>query len=532
MAKKQTFRKKHLQCIRSYTSFFDIIRHISKQSLIRLVVLFVCLGFILRSARYIGYAAKSIATSVGKKAAVVVSENFWKEMQKDLAGNINVLLIWFGWNTHAWWHLADTIILASFSPQTKSTTMISIPRDLYIYEKWVYQNRINAVYAYEYSNAQWDHDVAAKKLASKVWEIVWVEIPYYAIVDFNWFETLVNSIGGIDVDIPYTLYDPQYPDPTVWHYVTFSIDAWPQVLDGATALKYARSRHSTSDFSRSWRQQLIIKAILEKLRTSGMMTSPSSLQQLYEQYSKMVYTNIDAEEMIWLVKYAQTPPSIFSFGLTMECADMSYKTIVPWCLLYPWVRSDFGWMSVLLTRWSSGRNPAMYDYTQFFGFMVLQNPSYLVEWASINIYNWIDTAYARNFVYRNGIASKVAWKLKRYWFDVQEVENADENRELTLVTVPADKDYEDTLDMLALFLDFEVRYIDNPNTAIWPVDLNQSNTANTIPTSIDEQGNIIDNSGIFEEKTQVDTYSEAMHIYLWNDFMDAFGNKWYDMYKK
>jgi anionic cell wall polymer biosynthesis LytR-Cps2A-Psr (LCP) family protein len=70
------------------------------------------------------------------------------------------------------------------------------------------------------------------------------------------------------------------------------------MLDGDTALKYARSRHTTSDFSRSQRQQQIIKAIMDKMLQKENLTNIDTLRELYDTYTRMVTTNISSKEMI------------------------------------------------------------------------------------------------------------------------------------------------------------------------------------------------------------------------------------------
>ncbi|MBQ7073950.1 LCP family protein [bacterium] len=99
--------------------------------------------------------------------------------------------------------------------------------------------------------------------------------------------------------------------------MTFHIDAGFQHLDGATALKYARSRHSTSDFSRSLRQQKILFGIKDKIVGSGL--NLDTVEKLYEQYQTYVKTNVTLQEMLWMVKYVNSLNNINSYGLTTNC---------------------------------------------------------------------------------------------------------------------------------------------------------------------------------------------------------------------
>jgi LCP family protein required for cell wall assembly len=131
--------------------------------------------------------------------------------------------------------------------------------------------------AFSYNKTK-DLDIAAKALSSKLTEMTSIETPYYALVDFNGFSELINKVDGIDVYIPKKVYDSTYPGPN-YSYTTFSINSGQQHLDGVTALKYARSRHSSSDFSRSQRQQLILKGLLTKLTQKGI--SIDTIKELY-----------------------------------------------------------------------------------------------------------------------------------------------------------------------------------------------------------------------------------------------------------
>jgi anionic cell wall polymer biosynthesis LytR-Cps2A-Psr (LCP) family protein len=93
--------------------------------------------------------------------------------------------------------------------------------------------------------------------------------------------------------------------------MTFHINSGRNLLDGKTALMYARSRHSTSDFARSLRQQQIIKAILEKVKENGL--SIGKMKTLYSDYAAMVHSNISLEEILGLMKYLDKQPEIISF---------------------------------------------------------------------------------------------------------------------------------------------------------------------------------------------------------------------------
>jgi len=90
----------------------------------------------------------------------------------------------------------------------------------------------------------------------------------YVVIDMKSFEDLVDALGGIDVQVKKDLYDSMYPGPN-YTYETLNIKAGNHHFDGVTALKYARSRKSTTDFDRAARQQEIIESLKTKILSTG-----------------------------------------------------------------------------------------------------------------------------------------------------------------------------------------------------------------------------------------------------------------------
>ena len=96
--------------------------------------------------------------------------------------------------------------------------------------------------------------------------MIGVRVHHYVRINFTAFESLIDRIGGITIDVPEDIYDPKYPTSNYGTEV-FSIKKGKQVLDGATALKYARTRNTKfGDFDRAKRQQQVIIAIQEKTK--------------------------------------------------------------------------------------------------------------------------------------------------------------------------------------------------------------------------------------------------------------------------
>lgn len=101
-------------------------------------------------------------------------------------------------------------------------TFLSIPRDLYIEKTLGGYGKINGDYASLYYHYEKDFIQAGSGFAAKLTEITGVPINYYFMIDFKGFEALIDKLGGIDIVVPYDIYDTAYPGPNN-SYQTFSI---------------------------------------------------------------------------------------------------------------------------------------------------------------------------------------------------------------------------------------------------------------------------------------------------------------------
>lgn len=456
------------------------------------IVLVFCIFFVLQSSAFLSKTLSQTTKTIATQTKNIVAQTIGDPMQKDNNGNINILLIWYGGSKHQWWFLADSIIVASFDPEEYSISMISIPRDLIVNDSWAI-NRINTVMAYNYNKTK-DLDSAAQALAQKITQITSLSIPYYALVDFYGFEDFIDQIWGIDVYVPQKVYDSTYPWPN-YSYTTFSINPWFHHLDGSTALKYARSRHSTSDFSRSQRQQIIIKAIINKAFQNGI--SISLLTNLYNTYKSFVHTNITIDEVLGLLAYGKTIPTMHNFWLTMECGISAPKLMHPWCFLTSVDSAQFWWMAGLLPIGASISKISYYDLIAWFSDMVVHNQWYLNENLPITLFNATDSTYAKKFPYRDQLSTKLGVKLKRYGFAITwDINKSEKIYSGTTIQITGTGNYQETVDMLKKILPIHTIEI-NPAT----VDLSW----NTLPNGI--------------------------AIYLGNDILDLFGKQPFSSYR-
>ncbi len=234
--------------------------------------------------------------------------------------------------------------------------MLSLPRDLYfMHTENMGVGRINSLYRdYRgYLVAQgMSHEeasaVSLKEFSAEVGRALGIDIHHVIRVDFIAFEQAVDAIGGIEIDVPEDIVDPEYPGPN-YTYQTFSISKGLQTLDGATALKYARSRHTTSDFSRSARQQQIIIAGVEKVRAIKLHRDIGKLTELYGIMSDHIETTLSVGEIISLAGLGEDldKSRIFTMQLTDQ-NGLFGGLIEPGGFLYAPPREQFDGASVLL----------------------------------------------------------------------------------------------------------------------------------------------------------------------------------------
>lgn len=390
-------------------------------------------------------------------------------MIRDEFGNINIMVIGYGWEKHQWWYLADSIIVASRNPELWAITMVSTPRDLVIYnkEESVF-GRINQVFSRALGR-KLEYATWARVMSEQLTKITGLTIPYYVLLDFQGFEDIINTLGGVDINVAKPLKDVTYPDRKRG-IMTFKVNSGMNHFSGETALMYARSRHSTSDFDRSLRQQQILKAVKEKL--IAQITSPSKIKQLYQDYTRIVKTNITLDEMIGLAQYADNMKHMFSFGFTTECSMFAYKLSHPGCFLYTPNRDLFGWASVILPIGSDNINPSYYDYTRNFVYYVAHNQQYLIDNANIVMRNGIDKNYTKQLWMKNeSYATQLAVKLKKYAFKIQDVKNAPQAISGTIAYIVSTGNVDGTIERLKTFLPID--QIINVSENITGVDLSE-----------------------------------------------------------
>lgn len=208
---------------------------------------------------------------------------------------------------------SDTNILMRVDPEKAIVTMISIPRDTRIEIKGQGTQKFNAAYAFGGAASTIRE---ASKLTGK-------GISYYAETSFDELVSLVDSLGGVEVDVPELIKDPKAGRVT--------IQPGLQTLNGEAALVFARSRaYADGDFTRASNQRILIQAIINKM----MSLPPTSLPGAIQEAAKSVSTNLSVTDIITLALQFKEKggPTIYSAMLPSKpdsIAGISYIDVDP-----------------------------------------------------------------------------------------------------------------------------------------------------------------------------------------------------------
>ncbi len=176
---------------------------------------------------------------------------------------------------------ADSIILARIDAREKQVTLISVPRDTKV-EYDGTTMKINAAHAYD----------GAEGMVKAVNELCGVEISHYAEINFEGMQTLIDAVGGIDINATDGVDDPEHLDITIE-------PGW-QHMDGATALTYARARYQyvDGDYTRMRHQRQVLGALANKILNELDVTN---VVGIVNSLSDMVVTDLSVQDIVSLV---------------------------------------------------------------------------------------------------------------------------------------------------------------------------------------------------------------------------------------
>ncbi len=185
----------------------------------------------------------------------------------------------------------DTMIVVTLDPESLTAGMLSIPRDLWVEVPGFGEHRINTAH---FLGDRYSYPGGGAALAMRTVEYnLGVPIHYYARINFQGFRDIVDTLGGVTVEVPREIIDTQYPTDD-YGYTTIRIPAGLQHMDGDVALRYVRTRHGSSDFDRVLRQQQVLLAMRERaLRLDILPRLPDLIRTMgYTASTDMTPTDI------------------------------------------------------------------------------------------------------------------------------------------------------------------------------------------------------------------------------------------------
>lgn len=347
------------------------------------------------------------------------SRSIFSPLARDEQGHTNIVFLGVAGPQEEGGHLSDSIMIASINPSPASVSFLSLPRDLFV-ESSVGNHKVNEIFARARSKAIAPYvqegvksinelDDKTLKNADKAGlsvvkealsDFTGIPIHYGVVVNFAAFEEIINTLGGIDVFVREDIEDPFYPDGN-YGYDTFTIRRGLQHLDGRTALKYARSRKTSSDYNRAQRQQDILLGMREKAAKKELLTDLSKLEEFYQVFQKNVDMDLGITEVIALAKIG---------------VGIDYQTVVSAVLnddssqkggfLHTPAKDLYGGQFVLL--------PTDPEETKKFIELLLIYPEVLLEKAQIAILNGSEV---------EGVARSMNMRLRRMGFHIIQVGN-------------------------------------------------------------------------------------------------------------
>lgn len=242
-------------------------------------------------------ALSSTLSDSRKYEMLTMKESIYDDFSADLtfgdANSINVLVFGLDENeareSQYTTFRPDTIIVATINLADSSIKLVSVPRDSYVPINGRGKDKINSAFAYaaQYSDSE-DPEVlfaeGVKYLSNTVSDLLGIHINYYAGVDMDGVVDIVNTLGGVTVDVHEDIYVKG----------KLRINAGEQVLSGKDFLTYARNReYSTGDIGRVEVQQRLFKALFKEATKASAITK---LPKLVSQAFAMVRTDVTFEQ--------------------------------------------------------------------------------------------------------------------------------------------------------------------------------------------------------------------------------------------
>lgn len=251
---------------------------------------------------------------------------------------LGVLLLGYGGAGHQGGFLADVIMIAFFDFDRNNLSFVSIPRDT-----WYEGYKVNSLLSVK------DKALETSRIKTAVSKITGLPLQYVLAVDFVGFQRLIGeNFKGIKVDVPETFQDDWYPirgeevNPCgksseeittltntlsgfelekqfPCRYEKIYFPKGENTMHGGEALKYVRSRHSSSDFARSERQKVILLGLRDKIFSAGFVKDAAAF---FKNATKNISTDLDLKSLEIILPNLQKTPALAVKNITLSTENV------------------------------------------------------------------------------------------------------------------------------------------------------------------------------------------------------------------
>lgn len=201
---------------------------------------------------------------------------------------------------------ADSILLLSVDPSTDSIGVLHVPRDLHLAA--LDSTSLIRANTLMIRGESIQEGYGPFYMMDTIGYNLGIFVDGFIIFDFEAFIGLVDALGGVEITTNYIIDDPTYPDMGVG-YDPFYLPSGTHLLDGRTALKFARTRHGDNDYMRGQRQMQVLKSLGLKATDGNILPNLIAQgPQLMETFAGHVYTDLSIEELIPLALFGARVP--------------------------------------------------------------------------------------------------------------------------------------------------------------------------------------------------------------------------------
>ncbi len=247
-------------------------------------------------------------------------------------GRINVLLLGRGGGNHDGPDLTDTMMIDSIDVVNHTSTLISVPRDLWVDVPNQGAMKINGAFEsgeFKYLGRQAPGSTNPNAIQAGfdevdqvVENVTGVTIHYNTLVSFQAFQQAVDAVNGVSVNVPKDLVDPTM----AWENGKNPVlaKAGKDNFNGKQALNYVRSRETTSDFARGQRQRAVLLALKIKVETLGTLSNPWKIAKLAKAFGNNVHSDLSIKSATRLYRIIKQVPDNKTTSVGLSDAPNNY----------------------------------------------------------------------------------------------------------------------------------------------------------------------------------------------------------------